>query len=62
MSKERQREWVTNPGLQGFTEGMATLDDPCDGGKHPNLTQAPQLYEFCGYIEPAGLVRDRTLY
>ena len=42
MSKERQREWVTNPGLQGFTEGMATLDDPCDGGKHPNLTQAPQ--------------------
>ena len=39
-----------------------TLDDPCNGGKHPHLTKLAHWYEFCGYVEPAGLLRDRTLY
>jgi hypothetical protein len=50
MTKERQREWATNPGLLGFTEGVMTLDDPCNGGKHPHLTKLAQWQEFSGYV------------
>jgi hypothetical protein len=62
MSRERQREWATNPGLLGFTEGVMTLDDPCNGGKHPHLTKAAQWYEFCGYVIPPDLPRDPLLF